>query len=75
VESSEDVENVFNQGRMSADVETDEGVELKAEKRRKLSEEAHEADDLRRCLEIVPEEDDDVFVEAIPLAQKAPVVD
>nr|GFC15796.1 glutamic acid-rich protein-like [Tanacetum cinerariifolium] len=28
VESSEDVENVFNQGRMSADVETDEGVEL-----------------------------------------------
>nr|GFB93664.1 hypothetical protein [Tanacetum cinerariifolium] len=26
-------------------------------------------------LEIVPEEDDDVFVESIPLAQKAPVVD
>nr|GFD45854.1 hypothetical protein [Tanacetum cinerariifolium] len=26
-------------------------------------------------LEIVPYEDDDVFVEAIPLAQKVPVVD
>nr|GFC46145.1 hypothetical protein [Tanacetum cinerariifolium] len=26
-------------------------------------------------LEIVPDKDDDVFVEAIPLAQKAPVVD
>nr|GEX50292.1 reverse transcriptase domain-containing protein [Tanacetum cinerariifolium] len=43
----------------------------KAAKRRKLSEEAQEADDLKGRLEIVPEEDDDVFVEAIPLAQKA----
>nr|GEZ85557.1 hypothetical protein [Tanacetum cinerariifolium] len=42
----------------------------KAAKRRKLSEEAQEADDLRRRLEIVQDEDDDVFVEAIPLAQK-----
>nr|GEX58227.1 hypothetical protein [Tanacetum cinerariifolium] len=47
----------------------------KAEKRRKLSEEAQEADNLRGRLEIVPEEDDDVFVEAIPLSQKALVVD
>nr|GEZ56587.1 hypothetical protein [Tanacetum cinerariifolium] len=47
----------------------------KAAKRRKLSEEAQEADDLRGCLEIVQDEDDDVFVEAIPLAQKVPVVD
>nr|GFC88686.1 hypothetical protein [Tanacetum cinerariifolium] len=37
----------------------------KAAKRRKLSEEAQEADDLRRRLEIVQDEDDDVFVEAI----------
>nr|GEV15220.1 DNA-directed DNA polymerase [Tanacetum cinerariifolium] len=47
----------------------------KATKRRKLSEESQEADDLRRRLEIVQDEDDDVFVEAIPLAQKVPVVD
>nr|GFB21797.1 hypothetical protein [Tanacetum cinerariifolium] len=47
----------------------------KAAKKRKLSEEAQEADDLRRHLEIVQDEDDDVFVEAIPLAQKVPVVD
>nr|GEZ90625.1 hypothetical protein [Tanacetum cinerariifolium] len=40
----------------------------KAAKRRKLSEEAQEADDLRRRLEIVHDEDDDVFVKAIPLA-------
>nr|GEW27675.1 hypothetical protein [Tanacetum cinerariifolium] len=43
----------------------------KAAKRRKLSEEAQEADDLRRRLEIVQDEDDDVFVEATPLAQKS----
>nr|GEY50492.1 hypothetical protein [Tanacetum cinerariifolium] len=47
----------------------------KAEKRRKLSEEAQEADNLRGRLEIVQDEDDDVFVEAIPHAQKVPVVD
>nr|GFC00772.1 hypothetical protein [Tanacetum cinerariifolium] len=40
----------------------------KAAKRRKLSEEAQEADDLRKRLEIVQDEDDDVFVEATPLA-------
>nr|GEX73377.1 hypothetical protein [Tanacetum cinerariifolium] len=47
----------------------------KAVKRRKLSEEAKEADDLRKRLEIVQDEDDDVFVEATLLAQKVPVVD
>nr|GEZ09176.1 hypothetical protein [Tanacetum cinerariifolium] len=47
----------------------------KAAKRRKLSEEAQEADDLRGRLEIVQDEDDDVFVEAIPLAQKVHVID
>nr|GEY07805.1 hypothetical protein [Tanacetum cinerariifolium] len=47
----------------------------KAAKRRKLREEAQEAGDLRKRLEIVQDEDDDVFVEATPLAQKVPVVD
>nr|GFA85374.1 hypothetical protein [Tanacetum cinerariifolium] len=168
IESSDDVENVFNQGRISVDMETDEGIELevdqeksaeyikryhgfkkkpqseseerknmisflkntegykmeffkgktydqilpifqarfdanmkflfktreeiekedeeiiksinetptqKVAKRRKLSEEAQEANDLRGRLEIVQDEDDDVFFEAIPLAQKVPVVD
>nr|GEX73952.1 hypothetical protein [Tanacetum cinerariifolium] len=45
----------------------------KAAKRRKLSEEAQEAEDLRKKLEIVQDEDDDVFVEATPLAQKVPL--
>nr|GEZ29949.1 hypothetical protein [Tanacetum cinerariifolium] len=47
----------------------------KAVKRRKLSEEAQEAEDLRKRLEVVEDEDDDVFVEATPLASKVPVVD
>nr|GEZ90638.1 putative ribonuclease H-like domain-containing protein [Tanacetum cinerariifolium]GEZ90984.1 putative ribonuclease H-like domain-containing protein [Tanacetum cinerariifolium] len=47
----------------------------KAAKRIKLSVEAQKADNLRIRLEIVQDEDDDVFVEAVPLAQKVPVVD
>nr|GEX41590.1 hypothetical protein [Tanacetum cinerariifolium] len=47
----------------------------KAAKRRKLGEEAQEAKDLMKRLEIVQDEDDDVFVDTTPLAQKVPVVD
>nr|GFB33088.1 hypothetical protein [Tanacetum cinerariifolium] len=47
----------------------------KAAKRRKLSEEAQEAEDLKKRLEVVDDEDDDVFVEATPLASKVPIVD
>nr|GEX04543.1 hypothetical protein [Tanacetum cinerariifolium] len=47
----------------------------KAAKRRKLSEEAQEAKDLRKHLEVVDDEDDDVFIEATPLARKVHVVD
>nr|GEV18839.1 hypothetical protein [Tanacetum cinerariifolium] len=44
----------------------------KAATRRKLNE---ELEDLKRHLEIVPAEDDDVYTEATPLARKVPVVD
>nr|GEY36068.1 putative ribonuclease H-like domain-containing protein [Tanacetum cinerariifolium] len=47
----------------------------KAAKRRKLNEEAQEAEDLMKRLEVVEDEDDDVFVEATPLASKVPVID
>nr|GFD29667.1 hypothetical protein [Tanacetum cinerariifolium] len=47
----------------------------KAAKRRKLSEEAQEAEDLRKRLEVVKDEDDDVFIEATPLAKKVHIVD
>nr|GFC00620.1 hypothetical protein [Tanacetum cinerariifolium] len=41
-------------------------------KRRKLNE---EVEDLKRHMEILPDEDDDVYTEATPLARKVPVVD
>nr|GEY02707.1 hypothetical protein [Tanacetum cinerariifolium] len=44
----------------------------KAAKRKKLNE---EVEDLKRHLEIVPDEDDDVYTKATPLARKVPVVD
>nr|GEV94999.1 hypothetical protein [Tanacetum cinerariifolium]GEV96087.1 hypothetical protein [Tanacetum cinerariifolium] len=44
----------------------------RATKRRKLDEEVKE---LKRHLQIVPNEDDDVYTEATPLARKVPVVD
>nr|GEY82036.1 hypothetical protein [Tanacetum cinerariifolium] len=44
----------------------------KAAKRRKLNE---EVEDLKRHLEIVLDEDDDVYTEATPLARKVPIVD
>nr|GEW88125.1 hypothetical protein [Tanacetum cinerariifolium] len=47
----------------------------KAAKRRKLSEEAQEADYLKKRLEIEQDDDDDVLVEATPLAQKVPIMD
>nr|GEX41611.1 hypothetical protein [Tanacetum cinerariifolium] len=47
----------------------------KAAKRRKLNEEVKDVEDVKQHLEIVPDEDDDVFTEATPLARKVPVVD
>nr|GEV81540.1 hypothetical protein [Tanacetum cinerariifolium] len=47
----------------------------KAAKRRKLSKKAQEAKDLRKRLEVVDDKDDDVFIEATPLARKVLVVD
>nr|GEZ05817.1 hypothetical protein [Tanacetum cinerariifolium] len=34
-----------------------------------------DVEDLKQHLEIVPDEDDDVYTEATPLARKVPVVD
>nr|GEZ66933.1 hypothetical protein [Tanacetum cinerariifolium] len=47
----------------------------KAAKRRKLNEEVKDVKDLKQHLEIVPDEDDDVYTEATSLARKVPVVD
>nr|GEW58870.1 retrovirus-related Pol polyprotein from transposon TNT 1-94 [Tanacetum cinerariifolium] len=46
----------------------------KAAKRRRLREQAKEAEDLKKQLEVVPDEDDDVFIEATLIGTKVPVV-
>nr|GEU51789.1 hypothetical protein [Tanacetum cinerariifolium] len=47
----------------------------KAAKRRRMNEEAKDVEELKHHLEIVPDEDDDVYTEATLLARKVPVVD
>nr|GEV35475.1 ulp1 protease family, C-terminal catalytic domain-containing protein [Tanacetum cinerariifolium] len=47
----------------------------KAAKRRKLHEQAKEDEDLKKKLEVVDDEDDDVFIKATPIGRKVPVVD
>nr|GEW09899.1 hypothetical protein [Tanacetum cinerariifolium] len=47
----------------------------KPAKKRKLSEKAQEAEDLKKRLEVVDDEDDDVFIEATPLARNVLIVD
>nr|GEU82928.1 hypothetical protein [Tanacetum cinerariifolium] len=47
----------------------------KAAKKRRLNEEAKDVEELKQHLEIVPDEVDDVYTEATPLARKVPVVD
>nr|GEX93481.1 synaptobrevin, longin-like domain protein [Tanacetum cinerariifolium] len=44
-------------------------------KRRILNEEANDVEELKQHLEIMPDEDDNVYTEATPLARKVPVVD
>nr|GEV48338.1 hypothetical protein [Tanacetum cinerariifolium] len=40
-----------------------------------LNEEAEDVEELKQHLEIVPDKDDDLYIEATPLARKVPVVD
>nr|GFA42505.1 hypothetical protein [Tanacetum cinerariifolium]GFA42519.1 hypothetical protein [Tanacetum cinerariifolium] len=44
-----------------------------AAKRRRLREQAKEDEDLKKQLEVVVDEDDDVFIEATPIGRKVPV--
>nr|GEX59825.1 hypothetical protein [Tanacetum cinerariifolium] len=47
----------------------------KAAKRRRLNQEDKDVEEIKHHLEIVPDEDDDVYTETTPLAKKVPVVD
>nr|GEX31409.1 hypothetical protein [Tanacetum cinerariifolium] len=54
---------------------TNETPAQKAANRRRLNKEDEDVEELKQHLEIVPDEDDDVYTEATPLARKVPVVD
>nr|GEU54579.1 hypothetical protein [Tanacetum cinerariifolium] len=71
LKSKEQIEEETN--RASASI--NETPAQKAAKRRRLNEEAKVIEELKQHLEIVPDEDDDVYTEATPLAMKVPVVD
>nr|GEW05003.1 hypothetical protein [Tanacetum cinerariifolium] len=47
----------------------------KVAKRRRLNQEDKYVEEIKQHLEIVPDEDDDVYTKATPLARKVPVVD
>nr|GFB45335.1 hypothetical protein [Tanacetum cinerariifolium] len=47
----------------------------KAAKRRRLNQEDKDVEEIKQHLEIMPDEDDDVYTEATPMARKDPVVD
>nr|GEV20187.1 putative ribonuclease H-like domain-containing protein [Tanacetum cinerariifolium] len=68
LKSKEQIEEEGNRAIQSINVTPAQ----KAAKRRKLND---EVEDLKQHLEIVPDEDDDVYTEATPLARKVPVVD
>nr|GFB58414.1 hypothetical protein [Tanacetum cinerariifolium] len=51
-----------------------ETLAQKAAKKRRLNKEAEDVEELKQHSEIVPDEDDDVYIEATPLARKVPVV-
>nr|GEX13527.1 putative ribonuclease H-like domain-containing protein [Tanacetum cinerariifolium] len=52
-----------------------ETLAQKATKRRRLNKEDKDVEEIKQHLEIVPDEDDDVYTKATPLARKVPVVD
>nr|GEX83455.1 uncharacterized mitochondrial protein AtMg00810-like [Tanacetum cinerariifolium] len=58
--------------KKQAQIEQDEAYAKKAAKKQKLDEEVEE---LKKHLQIVPNDEDDVYTEATPLARKVPVVD
>nr|GEW54553.1 retrotransposon protein, putative, Ty1-copia subclass [Tanacetum cinerariifolium] len=66
------LKNVMEEEESRALPRINETPAERAAKRRKLDE---EVEDLKRHLEIVPDEDDDVYTKATPLERKVPVVD
>nr|GFC06728.1 hypothetical protein [Tanacetum cinerariifolium] len=82
VESSEDVENVFNQGRISVDMETDEGVELEVDQEKNAEVEGRHADtqaeiyniDLDHSSKVLSMQEDTEVQEAVEVVTTAKLI-
>nr|GEZ99929.1 hypothetical protein [Tanacetum cinerariifolium] len=82
VVSSDDVENVFNQGRMSVDMETDKGVELVVDQEKDVEIEGRHGDkqaeiyniDLDHSLKVLSMQEDTKVQEAIEVVTTAKLI-
>nr|GFB43227.1 hypothetical protein [Tanacetum cinerariifolium] len=77
IESSDDVENVFNQGRINVDIETDEGIELEVDQEKSAVVEGRQADtqaeiyniDLDHSSKVLSMQEDTKVQEAVTTAK------
>nr|GFA80704.1 hypothetical protein [Tanacetum cinerariifolium] len=82
VESSEDVENVFNQGRISVDMETDEGIELEVDQEKDAEIEGRHANtqveiyniDLDHSSKVLSMQEDTEVQEAVEVVTTAKLI-
>nr|GEY21110.1 hypothetical protein [Tanacetum cinerariifolium] len=82
VESSEDVETVFNQGRISVDIETDKGIELEVDQEKCAEVEGRQADiqaeiyniDLDHSSKVLSMQEDTEVQEAVEVVTTAKLI-
>nr|GEV45109.1 hypothetical protein [Tanacetum cinerariifolium] len=74
VESSEDVENVFNQGRKSVDMETDEGFELEVDQEKDAKVEGRQADKQAEIYNIDLDHSSKVVTASTPIPAAKPKI-
>nr|GEX22868.1 hypothetical protein [Tanacetum cinerariifolium] len=82
VESSEDVETVFNQGRISVDMETDEGIKLEVDQEKCTEVEGRQADtqaeiyniDLDHSSKVLSMQEDTEVQEAVEVVTTAKLI-
>nr|GFD24522.1 hypothetical protein [Tanacetum cinerariifolium] len=73
-ESHVQAKDVQAKDALAKGIHINETPAQKAAKRRRLREQAKEDENLKKQLEVVVDEDDDVFVEATPIGTKVLVV-
>ncbi|GJS56996.1 hypothetical protein Tco_0651780 [Tanacetum coccineum] len=73
-ESSE-IKEESSSKRTREELESDKSKKQKLDEKEVEVDDAKEAEELKQCLEIVPDDGDDVTIDATPLSVKIPIVD